>query len=117
MNYPNTRLFIDGQWCDAADGRTLAVLNPATGQWVNAVDGNFGGTPFFAGDGAYDSLADFHLGYYGVDTADDYVWAVLDHNSEFTIGEIQGVPEPSSALVVALACGCALQMRRRRHCA
>ena len=29
--YPNTQLFIDGQWCDAADGRTLPVFNPATG--------------------------------------------------------------------------------------
>ena len=24
------RLFIDGQWVDAADGRTLGVINPAT---------------------------------------------------------------------------------------
>ncbi|MDO5288734.1 MAG: NAD-dependent succinate-semialdehyde dehydrogenase [Pseudomonadota bacterium] len=29
--YPDTQLFIDGQWCDAADGKTLAVFNPATG--------------------------------------------------------------------------------------
>ena len=29
--YPNTQLFIDGQWCDAADGRTLPVFNPSTG--------------------------------------------------------------------------------------
>ncbi len=29
--YPNTQLFIDGQWCDAADGRSLPVFNPATG--------------------------------------------------------------------------------------
>ena len=31
MTYPNTQLFISGQWCDAADGRTLPVFNPATG--------------------------------------------------------------------------------------
>lgn len=31
MTYPNTQLFINGQWCDAEDGRTLAVFNPATG--------------------------------------------------------------------------------------
>ena len=30
MNYPHTQLYIDGQWQDAADGRTLAVFNPAT---------------------------------------------------------------------------------------
>jgi succinate-semialdehyde dehydrogenase/glutarate-semialdehyde dehydrogenase len=34
MTYPNTQLFIDGQWQDAADGRTLAVFNPATGQEI-----------------------------------------------------------------------------------
>ena len=33
-DYPNTQLFIDGQWCDAADGRTLGVFNPATGQEI-----------------------------------------------------------------------------------
>ena len=31
MTYPNTQLFINGQWCDAEGGRTLAVFNPATG--------------------------------------------------------------------------------------
>ncbi len=31
MNYPNTQLLIEGQWCEAADGRTFAVFNPATG--------------------------------------------------------------------------------------
>jgi succinate-semialdehyde dehydrogenase/glutarate-semialdehyde dehydrogenase len=34
MTYPNTQLFIDGQWQDAADGRTLAVFNPASGQEI-----------------------------------------------------------------------------------
>jgi succinate-semialdehyde dehydrogenase/glutarate-semialdehyde dehydrogenase len=36
-SYPSTQLFIDGQWCDAADGRSLAVLNPATGQEIGRV--------------------------------------------------------------------------------
>ena len=31
MTYPNTQLFINGQWCDAEGGRTLAVFNPSTG--------------------------------------------------------------------------------------
>ena len=34
MTYPNTQLFIDGQWQDAADGRTLPVFNPATGKEI-----------------------------------------------------------------------------------
>jgi succinate-semialdehyde dehydrogenase / glutarate-semialdehyde dehydrogenase len=37
MSYPHTQLFIAGQWCDAADGRTLAVFNPATGQEIGRV--------------------------------------------------------------------------------
>jgi succinate-semialdehyde dehydrogenase/glutarate-semialdehyde dehydrogenase len=37
MNYRDTSLFIDGQWCEAADSRTLAVLNPATGREIGRV--------------------------------------------------------------------------------
>ena len=35
--YPHTQLLIDGQWCDAADGRTLPVVNPATGAEIGRV--------------------------------------------------------------------------------
>jgi succinate-semialdehyde dehydrogenase/glutarate-semialdehyde dehydrogenase len=37
MTYPDTRLFIDGKWRDAGDGRTLAVHNPATGEEIGRV--------------------------------------------------------------------------------
>jgi succinate-semialdehyde dehydrogenase/glutarate-semialdehyde dehydrogenase len=37
MTYPNTQLYIDGQWQDAADGRSLAVFNPATGAEIGRV--------------------------------------------------------------------------------
>jgi succinate-semialdehyde dehydrogenase/glutarate-semialdehyde dehydrogenase len=37
MTYPNTQLFIDGQWLEAADGRTLGVFNPATGKEIGRV--------------------------------------------------------------------------------
>jgi succinate-semialdehyde dehydrogenase/glutarate-semialdehyde dehydrogenase len=37
MTYPDTQLFIDGQWQDAADGRTLPVVNPATGLEIGRV--------------------------------------------------------------------------------
>jgi len=37
MTYPDTRLLIDGQWCDALDGRALAVHNPATGEEIGRV--------------------------------------------------------------------------------
>ena len=37
MSYPDTRLFIHGQWQDAAEGKTLPVFNPATGQTIGQV--------------------------------------------------------------------------------
>lgn len=37
MTYPNTQLFINGQWQDAADGRSLAVFNPSTGKEIGRV--------------------------------------------------------------------------------
>ncbi|MBF5003450.1 NAD-dependent succinate-semialdehyde dehydrogenase [Diaphorobacter caeni] len=37
MSYPNTQLFIDGQWRDSADGKTLGVFNPATGSEIGRV--------------------------------------------------------------------------------
>ncbi|MDH5204466.1 MAG: NAD-dependent succinate-semialdehyde dehydrogenase [Hylemonella sp.] len=37
MSYPHVQLFIDGQWHDAADGRSLPVFNPATGQEIGRV--------------------------------------------------------------------------------
>jgi succinate-semialdehyde dehydrogenase/glutarate-semialdehyde dehydrogenase len=35
--YPDTSLFIDGAWSNSASGKTIAVLNPATGDPVGAV--------------------------------------------------------------------------------
>src|SRR5687768_14667782 len=35
--YPNTSLFIDGAWGASASGRTIPVLNPATGDEVGTV--------------------------------------------------------------------------------
>ena len=37
MAYPDTQLFLDGAWQDAADGRSLAVQNPATGKDIGRV--------------------------------------------------------------------------------
>ncbi|MFC9454363.1 NAD-dependent succinate-semialdehyde dehydrogenase [Streptomyces sp. NPDC056983] len=37
MTYPNTPLFIDDAWSDAADGRTIPVHNPATGEAIGSV--------------------------------------------------------------------------------
>lgn len=37
MSYPHTQLFINGEWRDAADGRSLPVFNPATGAEIGRV--------------------------------------------------------------------------------
>ena len=37
MTYPDTQLFIDGAWQDAADGRSLPVQNPASGAEIGRV--------------------------------------------------------------------------------
>jgi succinate-semialdehyde dehydrogenase/glutarate-semialdehyde dehydrogenase len=37
MTYPKVQLLIDGKWCDAASGKTLPVVNPATGETVGVV--------------------------------------------------------------------------------
>ena len=37
LAYPSTQLFINGQWQDATDGKTLAVFNPATGKEIGRV--------------------------------------------------------------------------------
>lgn len=36
-DYADTRLLIDGQWADAADGKTLDVVNPATDKVIGKV--------------------------------------------------------------------------------
>ncbi|MFM0313235.1 aldehyde dehydrogenase family protein, partial [Paraburkholderia nemoris] len=35
--YTDTRLLINGEWCDAASGKTLDVINPATGKPIGKV--------------------------------------------------------------------------------
>ena len=70
-----------------------------SGDFVNAVLGNSNaettGEDLFV-DGAYNSSV-HTLGYYGVDTENNTVWAVLDHNSDYAPGV---VPEPSTICLV-----------------
>lgn len=37
IGYTDTLLLIDGQWCEAKDGKTIEVLNPATGMLIGKV--------------------------------------------------------------------------------
>ena len=81
----------------------LARLDPndsaPVGKWRNAIEGNVGSNTTnpalinFQGSYAA-SGAGLTLGAWGVDTAANTVWAVLDHNSQFA-----AVPEPSTLLL------------------
>ena len=68
-------------------------------------------SPFlhYGPDRAYNPLTDFDLGDYGVDTATNHVWAVLDHNSQFAT-----TPEPTAAAFLGLGT-LLLAARRRRN--
>ena len=77
------------------------------GSWVNAVNGNIGGTATFVA-GAW--AAAYGLGTYGVDIDTNTVWAVLNHNSDFAM-----IPEPGTFALVVLGFGCLLACRRSRR--
>lgn len=66
--------------------------------WVNAILGNSdGGSGAFFIEGAYDG--DLTLSHYGVDTENYVAWAVLDHNSNFSVFAI---PEPATLVILLL---------------
>ena len=88
----------------------LGWLDPGTNQWINAVAGNIGGTVFFAGDHAYNPATDFVLGRYGVDTTNNAVWAVINHNSEFAT-----IPEPRTGALLALGAAAVFFKARRKR--
>ena len=76
----------------AANAR-LDWLDPSDNTWKLAVAGDTGGTAIFVGNRPYNPATDFQLGLYGVDTADGVVWAVINHNSDFGVSDMNIVPE------------------------
>ncbi|QNN22603.1 hypothetical protein HED60_10090 [Planctomycetales bacterium ZRK34] len=88
----------------------LGWFDTTLGYYVNAVYGNSDdGASAQRVIGAYDENEHFQLGYHGVDTVNDVVWAVIDHNSEFA-----AVPVPTpGALPAGLMMLCGMIARRR----
>ena len=80
----------------ADDPLYLAWLDPATGLWVNAVDGNVGTNSGNFEVAAYPN-GDTTLGDWGVNTANQTVWAVVNHDGDFAV-----VPEPSTLALLAI---------------
>ncbi len=99
------------------EGSYLAWLN-ADNEWVNAIDGNtaLGEDALFSFNGSFDSAgitasADT-LGSWGYDLANQSVWAILDHNSAFSV---VAIPEPATFLLLAGGLGLlAFRHTRRR---
>jgi hypothetical protein len=113
---------------------TLLWDSPSSG-WVNAVYGNTGSNTSnadyldfqgsFAAFEAANHIIDgsdltAYLGAYGVDTTDNTVWAVINHNSDFGVGNpldapsAVATPEPSTwALLLLSAAGMFTWGRRR----
>jgi hypothetical protein len=110
----------------AADGAIyLAWLNSSS-VWVNATAGNYITGPddftnvqsswsaFALANGITDSNIGNYLGSWGVDLADNEVWAVVDHDSSYSTDyNVAQVPEPSAMIMAAAACGLLLRRRRR----
>jgi hypothetical protein len=87
-----------------ADDIFLATPD-ANGNWINAFNGNTGGTPNFV-LGAYDPS--YGLGTYGIDLSNSTAWAVVNYAGDFSV-----VPEPATLTLLGLG-GLSFLLRRRR---
>lgn len=112
---PGTMFTLQLSLADIESGNYLGWYDTSTNSWTNAVLGNSNagtvGLSGFQGDRAYNAGTDFVLGHWGYDSANNTVWAVIDHNSEFIVA---AVPEPGTVVMVGLGLAGVLLGRRRR---
>lgn len=70
------------------DNARLMWFDPSDSQWKLAVAGNIGTVNQQFINRAYDPATDFQLGNHGIDTVNNVVWAVINHNSAFAVGKL-----------------------------
>jgi hypothetical protein len=92
MSYDHERF---QPWNFGKGGVAIATRD-AQGNWVNAVDMNFGGTKKFVVGPWHPS---YELGSYGVDPRTHTAWAVINYNGDFAIArfgssDLHGHPGP-----------------------
>ncbi len=91
-----------------------------SGTWANAVTGDTGNNAIAAQQGYVGSFSSFqgtygttlssYIGAYGIDASGNDVWAVINHNSEFTVIT---VPEPSTYVMLLGGIGVMILLRRQ----
>ena len=96
-------------------------MNAINGNYTTGLNGDVftdvqsSWSTFASLNGITDGNVANYLGSWGVDTADNEVWAVVDHNSTFgAYFDMANVPEPCS-MAAAILIVPALAFRRRRR--
>jgi hypothetical protein len=82
----------------AIQGNFELIAKNSNGSWINAVDGNFGGTKNFV-LGPWSSSAT--LGTYGLDTSTYTAWAVINFNGDFAVAgfdQVKLAPAPNQSI-------------------
>jgi hypothetical protein len=94
-----------------ASGMFFLLTKDANGNWVNAVDTDFGTQTKHFVVGSWD--AGYGLGTYGIDPTTSTAWAVINHDSDFAVG--QPVPLPAGLFLMAPGLLGVIGARRRFH--